>query len=222
MTENLKLQTWYFVAGIILAVVALITLGREFGKTSSETTIKNLEEKLAFYATIKELNLSNKLDSLVIANKSIETNLKNINDYYNAINQRDSLRNSLTYQNNKLDSLYNENNKSNSTINELNKVISSYKQELKIINLKRNIFKIAQNGSDDLIKNICTIGLTDITNYNVDINISIKKDNYQHSLKVGEKLPIDFENIHGMLTLKEISDYVTSPRTCTFDFVIID
>tara|TARA_R110001583_G_scaffold187532_1_gene348929 strand:- start:3957 stop:4622 length:666 start_codon:yes stop_codon:yes gene_type:complete len=69
------------IVAVAVAILAAVTLGLKIGHDSRGDRIASLETELQSYRDVKNLNLAETVESILIANKTIEKNISEIKSY---------------------------------------------------------------------------------------------------------------------------------------------
>jgi hypothetical protein len=235
MITKQNYQIFYFVGGIIIALVIVFQLGKKNGEKTSESSIKFLNDQLNFYNSIDSLKLPIMVASLKKTNFDLNNVMGKVISLSQLNDKNDSLEN-LTKQQiitihslntvfekvvTDKDSLFKELNtvfeKVVTEKDSLFKELNTLKESIPILNSKRENHKLKKGESAFLVKNLISIGIENIRSSQVIFNVNNTRD----TLSVGNQLNINIGGLKGILALTLINEADSLNPYCRVEFLLI-
>ena len=212
-----KYHIFYFIGGLLIALVIVFLFGKQTGEKSSESSIEFLNEKLRFYNSIDSL----KLPTVVTSLKKVNLKLNDVMDKVISVSKLNDINDSLedlTRQQfitiNTLDLNF---EKVLTEKDSLYKELNALKASIPILNSKRQNFKLKEGEGAFLVKNLISIGIKNIRNSQVLFNINNTSD----TLSVGNQLNINIGGVKGILALTLINKTNSLNPYCRMEFLLI-
>jgi len=210
-------QTFFFIGGIIIALVIVFQLGKKNGEETSESSIEFINEKLNFYNSIDSLKLPTMVASLKRANLDLNNVMGKVISISKLNDKNDSLENLTKQQIITIHSLNKNFNKVLREKDSLFEELNALKESIPIFNSKRQNYKLKEGEGIFLVKNLISIGIENIRNSQVLFNINNTSD----TLSVGNQLNINIGGLNGILALTLINETDSLNPYCRMEFLLI-
>lgn len=217
MITKQNYQIFYFVGGIIIALVIVFQLGKKNGEKTSESSIKFLNDQLNFYNSIDSLKLPIMVASLKKTNFDLNNVMGKVISLSQLNDKNDSLENLTKQQIITIHSLNTVFEKVVTEKDSLFKELNTLKESIPILNSKRENHKLKKGESAFLVKNLISIGIENIRSSQVIFNVNNTRD----TLSVGNQLNINIGGLKGILALTLINEADSLNPYCRVEFLLI-
>ncbi len=210
-------QTFFFLGGIIIALIIVFQMGKRKGEETSKSSIEFLSEKLNFYNSIDSLKLPTMIASLKKTNLDLNNVMGKVISISKLNDRNDSLEKLTKQQIITINSLNTNFNKVLIKKDSLFKKLNALIESIPVLNSERQNYKLKEGEGVFLVKNLISIGIEDIRSSQVLFNIN----NTSGTLSIGNQLNINIGGLNGILALTLINQTDSLNPYCRMEFLII-
>lgn len=208
----------YYTASIIVAIIALFSLGCKVGESTIKAELNVLKNRLQYANMVDSIDIPEMINNLNTVSVDLNKFFVKIENLTYLSRRNDSLYNALA---NYADSVSKLNDKLRFLIVDNNTLIEQAKileRNLLLTISETESFRLRCGQSKQLANNLITVGLESVQDNQISINVN----NRECTLGIGNNLEIIQNGVRGILTLTEINHRENINSNCRLRFSEIE